>query len=297
MQRGSSGSHRAVGLVCGLRVRAGAADLTPGPVARGPAGVLGSLAERVEAEGLDALFLTGSRAAPRPGVDLDPFVALGALASLTGDLVLGCVSTPVDERPPSILAKVVSGLDVLAGGRVLCCLGTARVPGQDDLECRGEALEICRALFGVPAPSVVGRHFALRRAANEPRPVLHTPLAIELGAAGEGSAARRGAKDELSAALATRFAELVFVDVGAAYGRAEDPVVTATRGLARSAGRPLGSLRLVAILSVGEGERDDLAGRAKSWREAGFDAIVADLPGPLPDAELIGALAGALRPA
>src|SRR5438309_2686900 len=53
----------------------------------------------------------------------DPLVALAALARTTTDVRLGVLVFSVPLRPPSILAKAVATLDVLAGGRLTVGLG------------------------------------------------------------------------------------------------------------------------------------------------------------------------------
>jgi probable F420-dependent oxidoreductase len=54
---------------------------------------------------------------------LDPFIALTAAAAVTERLRLGTGVCLVVERDPIVLAKEVSSLDVLSGGRVLLGVG------------------------------------------------------------------------------------------------------------------------------------------------------------------------------
>lgn len=90
------------------------------------------LARAVEERGFDALFLTehthipASRRSPWPGGgDLpqryahtyDPFVALAAMAAVTGRVVLGTGVCLVNQHHPLNLAKEVASLDRIAGGR------------------------------------------------------------------------------------------------------------------------------------------------------------------------------------
>lgn len=100
-----------------------------GPTALGPA---------VEERGFDSLFLPEhthipvARQTPYPaGGDLprvyyrtfDPFVALGALASATRNLLLGTGIALVAQRDPIITAKSVATLDVISGGRAVFGVG------------------------------------------------------------------------------------------------------------------------------------------------------------------------------
>ena len=72
--------------------------------------------------------IPASRKSPWPGGadlpqmyydTLDPFVTLGAMASVTTTLKLGTGIALVVQRDPIHTAKEVASLDVLSGGRVL----------------------------------------------------------------------------------------------------------------------------------------------------------------------------------
>lgn len=91
-----------------------------------------------EERGFESLFLPEhthiptSRLSPwRGGAELpreykstlDPFVALAAVAAVTGSLRLGTGVALVAQRDPILLAKEVATLDVLSGGRVLLGVG------------------------------------------------------------------------------------------------------------------------------------------------------------------------------
>ena len=96
------------------------------------------LAKAAEDLGFESLFLpehthiTTSRISPWPGGaelpkeyshTLDPFVALGAAAAVTKNLMLGTGICLVIERDPITLAKEVASVDHLSGGRVLFGIG------------------------------------------------------------------------------------------------------------------------------------------------------------------------------
>ena len=97
-----------------------------------------TLGKAAEAHGFESLFLPEhthiptSRISPWPGGaelpkeyshTLDPFVALGAVAAVTKNLMLGTGICLVIERDPIVLAKEVASLDYLSGGRVLFGIG------------------------------------------------------------------------------------------------------------------------------------------------------------------------------
>ena len=96
------------------------------------------LAKACEDLGFDSLFvpehthIPASRKSPWPGGPelpkeyshtLDPFVALGAAAAVTKDLLVGTGICLVVERDPITLAKEVASLDHLSGGRFLFGIG------------------------------------------------------------------------------------------------------------------------------------------------------------------------------
>ncbi len=60
---------------------------------------------------------------PDSNVTLETWIALTYLAGKTEQIKLGTLVTPIPFRPPSILAKMVSTLDVLSGGRAVFGVG------------------------------------------------------------------------------------------------------------------------------------------------------------------------------
>ena len=96
------------------------------------------LGRAVEDHGFESLFVPEhthvptSRESPWPGGPelpreylhaLDPFVALGAVAAVTGRLKLGTGICLVIERDPITLAKEVATVDFISGGRFLFGIG------------------------------------------------------------------------------------------------------------------------------------------------------------------------------
>ena len=85
-------------------------------------------------------------------------------------------------RNPAILAKTVTTLDVLSGGRAVLGLGAAWnedehrgygvdfPPIRERMDRLDEALTICRAMFTEDRPTFAGRHYRIEAALNVPRP-------------------------------------------------------------------------------------------------------------------------------
>jgi hypothetical protein len=130
-----------------------------------------------EVAGFDAVWITGGAAAG--GVPTcDPCVLAGGLALSTTTLTLGIVAgIGPDDRPPSVLGREVTTLDVLTGGRaaVLLCAGSdGDVGGVAAAALRArlaEAVTVCRMLMTEEGASYEGRYFRLVHAENRPRPV------------------------------------------------------------------------------------------------------------------------------
>jgi len=95
------------------------------------------------------------------------------------------------------LAKQVTALDVISGGRAVLGIGAAWYereheglgfdfpPLRERFERLEEALVICRAMFTTDAPSFNGRYYRIHDAVNRPRPVRTGGPPILIGGGGE----------------------------------------------------------------------------------------------------------------
>ncbi|HEU4346272.1 MAG TPA: LLM class F420-dependent oxidoreductase [Actinoplanes sp.] len=128
---------------------------------------------------------------------LEAYTALGYLAAHTRRAKLLTLVTGVVYREPGLLAKEVTTLDVLSGGRAMLGIGAA----WNEAEARGlglpfpptaerferleEALRICLQMFHGDETPFHGKHYRLERPLNSP-PALskpHPPILI--GGGGE----------------------------------------------------------------------------------------------------------------
>ena len=106
-----------------------------------------ALAVAAERAGWDAFFLWDHLQLVRAlALDVhDPWVVLGAIAHATDRIALGTLVTPVARRRPWKLAKEITTLDHLSGGRVVVGVGLGW-PNDDDFGAFGEpAVERARA--------------------------------------------------------------------------------------------------------------------------------------------------------
>lgn len=134
----------------------------------------------------------------RPDLDmLEGYTTLGFLAAKTQKIGLGLLVTGVTYRHPGVLAKIITTLDVLSGGRAQLGIGAAwydrehkglGVPFPAPLE-RYERLEetlrVCKQMWSDDNGPFEGKHFQLAETINVP-PVIQRPHPpILIGGVGE----------------------------------------------------------------------------------------------------------------
>jgi F420-dependent oxidoreductase-like protein len=137
---------------------------------------------------------------------LESYSTLAALSQRTSTLRLGVMVTGVTYRNPAILAKTVTTLDVLSGGRAVLGLGAAWnedehrgygvhfPPVRERMDRLDEALTICRAMFAEERPSFHGDHYRIEQALNVPRPIQPGGPRIMVGGGGEQRTLKIAAK-------------------------------------------------------------------------------------------------------
>ena len=118
-----------------------------------------------------------------PAPMLEGYTSLGFLAGQTTELELGLLVTGVTYRHPGLLAKIVSTLDVLSGGRAMLGIGAAwyerehaglGVPfpsTSERFERLEETLQICRQMWGDEDGAFAGKHYQLAETVCVPAPL------------------------------------------------------------------------------------------------------------------------------
>jgi alkanesulfonate monooxygenase SsuD/methylene tetrahydromethanopterin reductase-like flavin-dependent oxidoreductase (luciferase family) len=115
-------------------------------------------AARAGAEGVDAVFLSEDALG-------DPVVLAAGLAPVIPGLLLGArVRLDAGGRNPAMLARDVTSLDLVCGGRSVLCFAP---PFTEQL---AEAISVCRAMWRAGEVRSDGPRFPLRAAANRSRP-------------------------------------------------------------------------------------------------------------------------------
>jgi alkanesulfonate monooxygenase SsuD/methylene tetrahydromethanopterin reductase-like flavin-dependent oxidoreductase (luciferase family) len=215
--------------------------------------------------GAEALFLPP----PQAHGDHDPYVTLAALSSASVGAALGSFGTPLDERPPALLAKIATGLDVCTGGRALLLVAAGSMAG----DAAAESLEVLRAMLRVPGPSLSGVHLHIGEAWNEPKAQREgaQPLGVLLTPDAGSSF-----QTELLA-IAARYADFCVLDAGAVALGTPTDLVEALAEASRRAGRVPGQLRAAAAVALrATTSVEALVEDAVRLRQAGFGAIVVD---------------------
>jgi F420-dependent oxidoreductase-like protein len=128
---------------------------------------------------------------------LEGYTTLGFLAGQTRRLRLGLLVTGVTYRHPGLLAKTVTTLDVLSGGRAQLGIGAAWYerehrglgvpypPVAERFERLEETLQICLQMWSDDDGPYRGRHYQLDETICEPRPLSAPHPRILIGGSGE----------------------------------------------------------------------------------------------------------------
>lgn len=126
---------------------------------------------------------------PDSSETLDAWSILSYLAGQTSRIKLGTVVTPLPFRPPSQLAKIVSSVDLLSGGRTILGVGAGWhrpefdgfsewLPTGKRVAQTSEALELITTLWGGGTSDFNGTYFSSKGAEILPSPVQkpHPPM-------------------------------------------------------------------------------------------------------------------------
>src|SRR6202451_3068216 len=158
---------------------------------------LGEVARRAEDGGVDRISVMdhvwqiGPLGPPEHEM-LEAYTALGWLAAKTERVKLLAMVTAVVYREPGLLAKAVTTLDVLSGGRAILGIGAAWnaeesaglglpfPPVAERFERLEEAILICKQMWSGDEGPFSGNHYQLARTLNSPQVLArpHPPILI-----------------------------------------------------------------------------------------------------------------------
>jgi F420-dependent oxidoreductase-like protein len=245
---------------------------TGGPPTLGPD--LAKHAQEAEAAGITRItvmdhFWQIGPVGPVEHEMLEAYTTLGFLAAHTEKALLHTLVTGVTYREPGLLAKQISTLNVLSGGRAglgigaawneeeSVGLGFAFPPISERFERLEEALQICRQMWSDSEEPYVGEHYQLGRTLNSPQN-LSTPY-LMIGGGGEKKTLRLVAQ---------------YADACNLFGGPEAAhKLEVLRGHCDAVGRDYDAIEKTTILTIDPSSSvDDLVRQGSAMQELGFSA-------------------------
>ena len=169
-----------------------------GTTAIGP--TFGDLARRADQNGFASLWVMDhffQINGPAEDPMLEGYSALSFAAALTENVRLGTMVTGVTYRYPGLLAKTVTTLDVLSGGRAYLGIGAAWYerehlglgvpypPLKERFERLEETLQIVRQMWSDNDGPFQGTHYQLAETLNHPQAIGQPHPPILIGGGGE----------------------------------------------------------------------------------------------------------------
>jgi F420-dependent oxidoreductase-like protein len=181
----------------------------PSPAAIAP--TLRQTALIAEQSGFDAFtvmdhYFQMEASAPADEPMLEGYTTLGYVAALTERMSLGLLVTGVMYRHPGLLAKIVTTLDVLSGGRARLGIGASWyereqrglgvpvVPVAERFERLEETLQICLQMWSGNVAEYGGTHYRLAETLNSPAAISRPHPLLMIGGGGERKTLRLVAK-------------------------------------------------------------------------------------------------------
>jgi F420-dependent oxidoreductase-like protein len=213
---------------------------------------------------------------------LEAYTTLGFLAAHTSTITLNTLVTGVIYREPGLLAKAISTLDVLSGGRAVLGIGAAWnadesgglgfafPPTAERFERLEEALQIVLQMWSDDDGPYEGKHYRLARTLNSPQP-LNTPRPkILIGGSGEKKTLR----------LVAQYADICNLYGGADLARKLDVL----RGHCANVGRDYDTIEKTALTPFDLGRNGESADRMlndlRALHELGITVATGSLRGP-----------------
>src|SRR5438067_13733916 len=156
-------------------------------------------AREAEEAGFDAVFAYDHfHAVPEPMLEsvFECWTSMAALARDTKTIRLGQMVTCNSYRPPSLLAKMASCIDVMSHGRLILGIGAGWYQHEyeaygyeypdtpDRLRMLRESLQVIKAMWTQDEATFDGRFYRIRGAVNVQKPVQKTPPTFWIGGGG-----------------------------------------------------------------------------------------------------------------
>jgi len=228
-------------------------------------GVSIAAARSAERSGFTSVWVVETSARAPGTVPYEAFSLLGALGVGTDTAHLGVVADAGQRRAPSILAKIVTGVDVISHGRAVLSVDGDR-SDPNDADRLAEALEVARAVLEDEHPTVEGRIYSVADAVNRPSPVQADGVPLVVFLHGQGS-------DHAVLEVSARSADAVVVNGGSDDVREVADWLTGRDG---PRDRPGDRVAVLGRLP----EDGTSPGAVRGVRAAGADGCLIDLAAP-----------------
>jgi F420-dependent oxidoreductase-like protein len=245
---------------------------------------------------VDHLLQADPNAAPDQRDMLEAYTTLGFLAAHTERVRLGTMVTGVTFRPPALLVKAVTTLDVLTGGRAWLgigagyhgeeaqAMGLPLPPVAERFERLEETLQIAARMWAGDDSPFEGRHCRLGRPAGSPLPVQRPHPPILIGGAGERRTLR----------LVARYADACNLFDIPDGGQTVKRKLEVLAGHCEEIGRPYAAIEKTLSTRLEAGESaDEFVSRCAAAAALGIEHMVVGIAGPW-TAEALATLAAAI---
>ena len=244
-------------------------------------GKLAAVAKTAEVAGFDSIavmdhFFQISMVGPPEHDMLEAYTTLGYLAGCTSRIRLLTLVTGAVYRHPGILAKIITTLDVLSGGRAWLGIGAAWnaeeaaglgipfPPLAERFERLEETLQICLQMWQGDESPFRGRHYQLDRPLNAPAPLTKPHPPIMIGGSGERKTLR----------LVARYGQACNLFQGPDLARKLDVL----RAHCEAEGRDYNDIEKTCYFTFDVGQRGEKAGevidRLAGLAEMGFSMAI-----------------------
>jgi F420-dependent oxidoreductase-like protein len=220
---------------------------------------------------MDHFWQLGGDLGPYEHDMLEAYTTLGFLAAHTSTVKLHTLVTGVIYREPAILAKQITTLDVLSGGRAGLGVGAAwnedesrglgiPFPGTAErFERLEEALQICLQMWSDSEEPYEGTHYKLGRTLNSPQNLSRPHPFLMIGGSGEKKTLR----------LVAQYADACNI-----FGSPEaGHKLEVLKRHCETLGRDYDAIEKTTIMSVAPGTTaDELTARLEELGSTGFTA-------------------------
>ena len=263
---------------------------------------LGRIARAADESGLDTLWVSDHllQADPNssPGAEmLEAYTTLGFLASQTERIRLGTMVTAVTYRPPALLVKAVTTLDVLSGGRAWLGIGAGYHQGEatamglplpevgERFERLEETLRIALAMWAGDDTAFEGIRYHLACPVNSPNSIRRPHPPIVIGGMGESK----------TLPLVARYADACNLFDIPDGGKTVTHKLAVLAGHCEQVGRSYDDIEKTLSTRLQPGESPDaFARRCSEIAALGIEHIVVIVAGPWTD-DAVATLAATAR--